>query len=324
MALKSDYESYCMSLRSLAYDLDEIPEDYFEHETLLIKEFFYLIFEEFMTVQEALNDLKAFYNISIPKIKNKLINEGYIEEGLNMDVIDEILDSYNPKKLKKILKSNGLKVAKKPQDQKELIKREIPEKIAPRELTVTEKAKLYWSGNKNRAELFTDCCGDLFYYQEYYDICIDNCDKSDGENLMDFIDRHYDLAVERKDHQGIIYSLESKGYYYNVRTKDFKKGCDEILKEFILSVNPIYLSDKYFGEYEPVTPSLNQNLTAIADELPGDYILKRFNEIWNEFEFERLFITYDDASDYLNQLTDDENAYDKINRTVNEFYMNGV
>lgn len=48
-----------------------------------------------------------------------------------MDIIGEILDSYNTKKLKKILKSNGLKVPKKPQDQKELIKSEIPEKIAP-------------------------------------------------------------------------------------------------------------------------------------------------------------------------------------------------
>ena len=95
-----------------------------------------------MTVQEALNELKAFYNISILKIKNKLINEGYIEDALNMDVIDEILDSYNTKKLKKILKSNGLKVPKKPQDQKELIKSEIPEKIAPHELTVTEKGKI--------------------------------------------------------------------------------------------------------------------------------------------------------------------------------------
>lgn len=314
LALKSDYENYCMSLRSLVYDLDEIPEDYFKHETLLIKEFFYLIFEEFMTVQEALNDLKVFYNISIPNIKNKLISEGYIEDDLNMDIVDEILDSYNPKKLKKILKSNGLKVPEKPQDQKELIKREIPEKIAPHELRVTEKAKLYWSDNKNRADLFTDCCGDLFYYQEYYDICISNCDKSDGENLVEFIDLHYDLAIKRNDHPGIIYSLESKAYYYNVHTKDFKKGCDEILKQFILSINPIYLSERYFGEYEPITYSLNKNLTAIADELPRDYILKRFNEIWDEFEFEKLFITYDDASDYLNHLLDDENAYKKINR----------
>ena len=319
MALKSDYESYRMGLRSIAYDLDEIPKDYFKHETLLVNEFFYLIFEEFLTVQEALNELKAFYNISILKIKNKLISEGYIEDALNMDVVDEILDSYNPKKLKKILKSNGLKVPKKPQDQKELIKSEIPEKIAPHELTVTEKGKIYWTDNENRADLFTDCCGDLFYYQEYYDICIDNSDKSDGENLVKFIEMHYDLAVKRCDHPGIIYSLESKGYYYNVHTKDFEKGCDEILKEFILSINPIYLSDKYFGEYEPISDSLNQNLTAIADELSRDYILKRFNEIWDEFEFEKLFITYDDASDYLNQLLDDENASEKINGIIDLF-----
>lgn len=319
MALKSDYESYCMSLRSLVYDLDEIPKDYFKHETLLINELFYLIFEEFRTVQEALNYLKSFYDISIVKIKNKLISEGYIEDALNMDIVDEILDSYNPKKLKKILKSNGLKVPKKPQDQKELIKREIPEKIAPHELTVTEKAKTYWADNKNRADLFTDCCGDLFYYQEYYDICIDNGDKSDGENLVEFLNLHYDLAVKRCDHRGITDSLESKGYYYNVRTKEFEKGCDEILKEFILSVNPIYLSDKYYGEYEPISGSLNQNLNAIADVLARNHILKRFNELWDEFEFESLFITYDDASDYLNRLLDDENAYEKINGIIDLF-----
>ncbi|MBQ7928104.1 MAG: hypothetical protein IJ287_05110 [Methanobrevibacter sp.] len=319
MALKSDYESYCMSLRSLVYDLDEIPKDYFKHETLLINELFYLIFEEFRTVQEALNYLKSFYDISIVKIKNKLISEGYIEDALNMDIVDEILDSYNPKKLKKILKSNGLKVPKKPQDQKELIKREIPEKIAPHELTVTEKAKTYWADNKNRADLFTDCCGDLFYYQEYYDICIDNGDKSDGENLVEFLNLHYDLAVKRCDHRGITDSLESKGYYYNVRTKEFEKGCDEILKEFILSVNPIYLSDKYYGEYEPISGSLNQNLNAIADVLARNHILKRFNELWGEFEFESLFITYDDASDYLNRLLDDENAYEKINGIIDLF-----
>ena len=39
-------------------------------------------------------------------------------------------------------------------------------------------------------------------------------------------------------------------------------------------------------------------------------------EIWDEFEFEKLFITYDDASDYLNQLLDDENASEKINGII--------
>lgn len=312
MVSKSAYERYSLKLRSLDYDLDEIPKDYFKHETLLIKDLFYTIFEEYLTVQEAFNDLKQFYNVSFNNIKNKLIREGYIEESLNLDAIREILDSYNAKKLKKILKSNDLKVPKNIEDQRALIISEIPDKIAPKELIATEKAKRYWADNKNRADLFTDCCEGLFYYQEYYDICMDNPEKSDGENLVGFIDMHYDLAFKRSDHPGLINCLESKGYYYNVCLKDFEKGCDEILKEYILSINPIHLSDRYYEEYSPISYSLNRNLVAINDELSTDYILKRFRELWDEFEFDKLFISYDDGLNYLNQLFEDENAYKKI------------
>ncbi|WP_298525122.1 hypothetical protein [uncultured Methanobrevibacter sp.] len=316
MVLKSDYEGYSLKLRSLEYDLDEIPKDYFKHETLLIKELFYVIFEEHMTVQEALNHLKRFYNVSFQKIKNKLIREGYIEESLNLDALGEILDSYNAKKLKKILKSNGLKVPKNLEDQKALIISEIPDKIAPKELIATEKAKGYWADNKNRADLFTDCCEGLFYYQEYYETCMNNPEKSDGENLVGFIDMHYDLAIRRSDHPGLINCLQSKGYYYNVRLKDFEKGCDELLKEYVLSINPIYLRKRYFKEYEPISYSLNRNLVAIVDELSTDHVLKRFRELWDEFESDEFLVSYEDAFNYLNQLFEDGNAYEKINEII--------
>ena len=313
MASQNYYETYCGKIRSLKYELDEIPKNYFKHETLLIKDLFFLIFEEYMTVQEAFDDLKQFYNVSLQNTKNKLIMEGYIEEILNLDSIGEILDSYNAKKLKKILKSNDLKVPKNLEDQKALIKSKIPEKIAPKELIVTKKGKKYWHDNKNKADLFVDCCEGLFYYHEYYEICLDNPEKSDGENLVEFIDIHYDLALKRSDHQGLINCLESKGYYYNVHLKDFKKGCDELLKQYILSINPIYLPKRYFKKYKPISYYLNRNMIVIDDEISTDYILNRFNELWDEFEFDK-FVTYDDALDYLNQLLKDENAYKKINR----------
>lgn len=78
MASKSDYEKYCEKLRSLEYDLDEIPGDYFTHETLLIKELFFAVFEEHMSVEEAFRFLKQFYDVSLNGIKNRLILEGYI------------------------------------------------------------------------------------------------------------------------------------------------------------------------------------------------------------------------------------------------------
>ena len=294
--------------------LDEIPEDYFNHETLLIKEVFYMIFEEYMTPQEAFKDLKLFYNISIQNFKNRLLNEGYIEENLNLDAVDEILDSYNAKKLKKILKSNDLKVPKNIEDQKALIKSEIPEKIAPKELTVTEKAEKYWNDNKDKADLFTDCCEGNFYYQEYFEVCLDNPEKNDGENLVDFIDMNYDMAFKRADHQGMIDCLDSKAYYYNVHINEFKKGCDELLKQYILRVNPVCLSERYFKEYAPVGDSLNRNIVAIVDKLSKSHVLKRFNELWDEFDFNQQFVSYDCALDYLNQMIEDGNAYKKVNK----------
>lgn len=316
MASKSDYENYCRKLRSLEYELGKIPDDYFKHETLLIKDLFFTIFEEYMTAQEAFDDLELFYNVSFQNIKNKLIREDYIKESLNLDDVETILDSLNSKKLKKILKSNDLKVPKTLEDKKALIKSKIPEKIAPKEFIVTEKGKRYWHDNKNKADLFVDCCEGLFYYQEYYEVCMDNPEKSDGENLVEFIDMHYDLALKRSDHHGLINCLESKGYYYNVHLKDFKKGCDELLKQYILSINPIYLPERYLKKYESVSYYLNRNMIAIDDELSTDYILNRFNELWGEFKFDKLFVTYDDAFNYLNQLLNDENTYKKINKIV--------
>ena len=69
--------------------------------------------------------------------------------------------------------------------------------------------------------------------------------------------------------------MESKGYYYNVHLKDFKKGCDELLKQYILSINPIYLPKRYFKKYKPISYYLNRNMIAIDDEISTDYILNR-------------------------------------------------
>lgn len=140
-----------------------------------------------------------------------------------------------------------------------------------------------------------------------------NPESGDGENLCSFIDMHYNLALKRQDHQGIINCLESKGYYFNVRLNDYKKGCDELLREYILSVNPVHLKERYLSQYEPISYALNKNLVGIVDELSQDYVLKRFCELWDEFEIDEPFVSYEEALVYLNQMFEDEDTFEKIN-----------
>ena len=76
----------------------------------------------------------------------------------------------------------------------------------------------------------------LFF--EYYDYCLKNPDKSNEENLLGFLNLHYDLAIEKKDFTELYQYYSSIGYFYNVFDEDFEKGLTAILKEFILFLNP--------------------------------------------------------------------------------------
>ena len=315
MAVKSEYEKYKLKKRSLKYPLDKIPEDYFIDDIVLIQDFFYNVFEMGMSVDASFKFLKDFYNTSLNSIKSRMISEGYLTENIDLNELDGILDSYAPKKLKKILKNNGLKVPKSIEDRKALIKSEIPEKIAPSRLVVSDVGKKYYDSIKGSNEIFTQCCSDYFYYQEYYELCVKNQYKSDAENFLDFLDLHHDAAIERGDHEGLMTCFEAKGYYYNVLVEDFEMGLDEILNEFIFMINPIYLSERFYSSYEPLTNSINHNLLGSVGELGDEHIISRFNVIWDDFNFEKLFTTKDDALNYLNQMLKSDEAYMDINKS---------
>ena len=98
--------------------------------------------------------------------------------------------------------------------------------------------------------------------------------------------------------------------------EDFKKGNDEVLKELILSLNPLYLPEKYYKLYKPIPYSININLIQLSKQLSSDYIKNHFNEISEEYELETTLTSKNDCYKYLELLLDDENAVEKINKMV--------
>ena len=268
-----------------------------------------------MSVDEAFSNLKSFYNISINRVKNKMMKEGYIEVNFNHDNIDEILDSYPPKKLKKILKTNGLDVPKSVEERKALIKSEIPQKFASEELTISDKGKNYYNDTKNKVSLFLDCCDEFFYYHEYLDLCFKNPDRTDEENLLDFINLHYDLAVDRKDFRCLDLCFESKGYFYGNNEENYEKAVDEFIQQFIVRINHIFLPQEYYDVYEPLTYEININFVAATEKLSKDYIISRLESMWDDFSLDYLVVEKDVALNYLNQLLEDGEAYEKINNS---------
>ena len=316
MSVKDNYQKYMLKRRSLRYPLDEIPQDYFFYEDItVIQDFFYDVFVEGMSVDEAFSSLKSFYNISITRVKNKMMNDGYIELNFNYDKLDEILDSYPPKKLKKILKTNGLDVPKSVEDRKALIKNEIPQKFASEELTISDKGKNYYNDTKNKISLFIDCCDDFFYYHEYLDLCFKNPDRTDEENLLDFINLHYDVAVDRKDFGCLCFCFETNGYFYGNNEENYEKAVDEFIQEFIVRINHIFLPQEYYDAYEPLEYEININFVAATEKLSKDYILSRFESMWDDFSLDYLVVEKEDALNYLNQMLEDDEVYEKINKS---------
>ena len=313
--MKNEYEKYCKKRRSLIYPTDEIPENYFLNDCVLINDIFYSVFEEYNSVSDAIKDTERFYGISLKHIKDKMIKKNLIEEKLDMDSFDEEISKFANKKLKKILKKNNIEIPKNNKNLKALIKKEIPEKIVKKELSVSDKGIEYREKTAHKIELFDDCCMENSYYQEFYDLCLKNPDKSDEDNLLDFMDQHIELSIERKDHCNLISFYENKGYFYNVHMDYLENGLDEVLKQFSMSVNPIYLPEKYYKDYEVVNEYINQNIVELTNRLSTEFIKTRFDHIWDSFEFEKEFITKQEALIYLEKMMYNRDAYKEINRT---------
>lgn len=315
MISENEYEKFCHKRQSLIYPTDEIPENYFLNNWVLINDIFYGVFEEGRSVSDAIKDSEMFHGMSLDYIKDKMIEENLIEEKLDMDSFDEEISKFTNKKLKKILKKNNIEIPKNNKNLKDLIKKEIPEKIVKTELSVTDKGIEYREKTAHKIDLFDDCCMENSYYQEFYDLCIKNPDKSDEDNLLDFMDQHIELAIERKDHCTLIHFYENKGYFYNVHMDYLEKGLDEVLKQFSISVNPIYLPEKYYKDYEVVNKYINQNILELSNRLSAEFIKTRFDYIWDSFEFEKEFITKQEALTYLEKMMENRDAYKKINET---------
>ena len=169
-----------------------------------------------------------------------MTDDGIIKKEVDCEYINRTLDAYTDKKLKNILINYNLEFPESLEDKKELIKKELSEKLSPSKIEVTQKGNEFYKKIFKESQLLLDCCDEYFYFSEFHDLCLNNPDKSENENLVEFMNLHHELALKREDFIQVLQYYSSMGYYYNVIVEDFEKGLNKILKEMILSFNPVF------------------------------------------------------------------------------------
>ena len=76
-----EFKLYENKSRSINYDFNKIPDDYFIKDMTLIKDFFHVYFEEIGDVNYTFEDLELHYDVSFEHIKDKLIEDGLIKSN---------------------------------------------------------------------------------------------------------------------------------------------------------------------------------------------------------------------------------------------------
>ena len=54
----------------------------------------------------------------------------------------------------------------------------------------------------------------------------------------------------------------------------------------------------------------------LSEKLSNEYILNRFDEIWEEWSFDKTFTSKDKCLKYLKKMLNSRRAYEKLNKKI--------
>ncbi len=263
---------------SLKYKKEEIILEYYFENIIMLrsKRDTLKLIKQGTNTDEAFRKVGFNNKIHTGDLKNTLIKEEYIKE--NNNDLQTYLDTLNQKQLKKVLKKNKLKKQGKPEE----LKQRIQENLSSEDLGIEKTYILLDKGenlleNKTLNEFLLFLPN--FYYNEFEEFQ-KNKDDELFTQFLEFLDKHFKIAMDRKDHIAHIDISISSALIY-LSQKNYIKSLEWMLTKFIIELNPVLLDKKHYTDYE------------ILDNL-SLHIIKELNK---KFTTEQIKETHDKIFD---------------------------
>ena len=182
---------------SLIYD-GNVPKDYDRSQLQYTFDFIYLVLKRDASIDGAIRGVANEYDLSEDYLKDYLVENKYILNRTNKNLINEQLKQYNTKALKKLLKKHGLKASGK---RKRIEERIIESNLIGSEYYLSSKSRVFYKNKKRRIRIFNDCLSDYYYFNEFNDYYMDNYRKKEAKIPIEYIKKHIEKAIEDKNHK---------------------------------------------------------------------------------------------------------------------------
>jgi len=301
---------------SLKYD-GKVPKNYGRSELQYTFDFIYLVLVRDASIDGAIRGVANEYGLSEDYLMDYLVENKYILNKVNKNVIKEQLKQYNTKALKKILKSHGFKASGK---RKRIEERIIESNLFAGEYYLSSKSRVFYKNKKRRIHIFNEYLSDYYYFNEFNDYYMDNYRKKEAKIPIGYIKKHIGQAIRDENHSKYIHNTHVMIRHY-LKKENYRKMLEYVLKNYCMNLNPIWeINDlKSHGGFHV---SIYDYLIELQEELSKNAIISNYYLIWDSFNFDRIIVPKYEGYRILKDILHLKDYYKIINDLNERFYYN--
>lgn len=301
---------------SLIYN-GNVPKDYDRSQLQYTFDFIYLVLKRDASIDGAIRGVANEYDLSEDYLKDYLVENKYILNRTNKNLINEQLKQYNTKALKKLLKKHGLKASGK---RKRIEERIIESNLIGSEYYLSSKSRVFYKNKKRRIRIFNDCLSDYYYFNEFNDYYMDNYRKKEAKIPIEYIKKHIEKAIEDKNHKNYTYNTQVMIEHYHDK-ENYRRMLEYVLKNYCMNLNPIWRIDdlKNHGGFHI---SICNYLILLQEKLSKNIIISNYYLVWDSFNFDRIIVPKYEGYRILKDILHLKDYYKIIKDLNSRFYDN--
>lgn len=302
---------------SLKYPNGNVPRDYDISEMQFTFDFIFDVYKRDESIDDAIKAVALKYDLSETFLKEYLIENNYLLIKSNKDEISRLIQKYNTKNLKKILKKHGLKTSGK---REKLVERIVENHLLGTDCYLSSKSKVFYKNKRRRVNIYNNYLDDYYYFDEFNEYYMDNFRKKEDKIPADYVNHHISKAIEDKNHRNYVFNVEILAEI-SFKYKDYKTMLENVLKVYCMNLNPVWKIDELHNHHGFSKETYNL-LIYLYGVLGKNRIISAYFAVWDSFNFESTIVSKYVAYRYLKRILYKEDYSKLVGELDEKFYSN--
>ena len=295
---------------SLKYS-GNVPEDYGISQIQYTFDFINLVLKHDTSIQKAIREVSNEYGLKESFLWDYLTENKYILDSADSEEFSKMIKKFNTKKLKKLLKSHGLKASGK---RKKIEKRIFENKLLGSDYRLSSKSKVFYKNKKRRIDIYEEYLFDYYYFNEFNEFYMNSYRKKEINIPAEFINLFINKAVEDKNHEKYISNNHIMAEYF-FKNENYGEMLEYVLRIYCMNINPIWKIDE-LKEHIGIYIDNYGELLFLKEELGKNTVINTFYLVWDSFDFDTIIISKYDAYRFLKDILN----YKDLNRLNKDLY----